>query len=124
MLTADMLTALVSANVGTIGTTLFEGLAPDTAATAVVLNQYPGDPPLRSGSIIRPSVQAVIRAEKYADAEALATATMDALDAIAETTLNGTRYLQVDARSSPGYMGQDAKQRHQFVVNFNKIRER
>jgi hypothetical protein len=43
---------------------------------------------------------------------------MHALGDIASETVGGRRYLQVDATGSPGYMGQDEKQRHLYSVNF------
>ena len=121
MLTTDMLNALVTGGVGVIGTTLFEGIMPDACSTGVALNQYAGGPPLWVAGVESPGLQAIVRAPKYADAQSLAMSVMHVLGDLANATptVGGARYLQVDERSSPMYLGQDAKQRHQFSVNFN-----
>lgn len=111
---ADMAAALVTAGVGTIGTTIFyDGVAPDTANTAVSLLQYAGDPPLSTFAdhfaAERPGLQAVTRSLVAATALTLAESVMHALGARDDC----------EVRSHPQYMGQDAKQRHMYVCNYN-----
>jgi hypothetical protein len=122
-LTSDILAMLATAGVGTVGTTLFEGVAPFEVDACLVVNQYAGGPPLSPTVVENPSVQALTRAVDYTAAWSMANACLHALDAIKETTQGGHRYLQVDARQSPEYLGQDERQRHIFVVNFDVLAE-
>lgn len=123
-LTSDMLAVLASDAALVTGTTCFEGVAPDAKDTAVALNQYAGGPPEWRAGLENPGLQAITRALVYADALTLAMTCMHALEDVVDRTINGKHYVQLDARSSPQYMGQDAKQRHLFVVNFNVLVER
>jgi hypothetical protein len=109
-----MAAALVTASVGTIGTTIFyDGIAPDAKSTAIILNQYAGDPPLSTFddhfAAERPGLQAVSRS-------LVADTALDNAMAVMHTL--GARN-DCEARSHPQYLGQDSAQRFMFVVNFN-----
>jgi len=111
---SDMAAALVTANVGVIGTTIFfDGIAPDAKSTAIILNQYAGDPPLSTFddhfAAERPGLQAVSRSLVADTALDLAYSVMHALGARNDC----------EARSHPQYLGQDGKFRFMYVVNFN-----
>lgn len=123
-LTADMLSVLASDAALVPGTTCFEGVAPDAKNTAVALNQYAGGPPEWRAGLENPGLQAIARAPVYADALTLAMTCMHALEDVVDRTINGKHYVQVDARSSPQYLGQDLKQRHMFTTSFNVLVER
>jgi hypothetical protein len=114
----DALAYLVTHGTLVSGSTGFHGLAPDAVDTACVLNVYPGRPPDWIAAVENPGLQAICRAPTKAGALTLAENVMHALGDIASETVGGRRYLQVDATGSPGYMGQDEKQRHLYSVNF------
>jgi len=113
---ADMAAALVTAGVGTIGTTIFyDGIAPATVNTAIVLNQYAGDPPLSvfgdSFLAERPGLQVVTRSLAAGTALSNANAVMHALGARSDC----------EARSHPMYLGQDGTARHMYSTNYNTL---
>ena len=113
---SDMAAALVTAGVGTIGTTIFyDGYAPDAVNTCASLNQYSGDSPIAVlGDPFlaeRPGLQVVTRSLVCDTALDLAYSVMHAL---------GVRS-DCDARSHPMYLGQDAKMRHMYSTNYNTL---
>lgn len=102
---------------------IFTGRFPSEPATAIQLRGHLGMGGVRAmGKGTHPvmspeSVQAIIRAEKKADAYDLALRVYDALDGW-EGTVNGSTYLWVEARHRPYYLGPDENNRAQYTVNF------
>jgi hypothetical protein len=111
-----MAAALVTAGVGTIGTTIFyDGIAPDAKSAAIILNQYAGDPPLASFgdpfAAERPGLQVITRSIVADTALDLAYSVMHALGARSDC----------EVRSHPMYLGQDGKLRHMYSTNYNTL---
>lgn len=127
---ADIAGALATAAVGVVGTTIFYGELPDAVTVpAVLVTEYAGDPPLATfdrtpSGVLRPGCQVRTRATTYAAGRTLAGACFDALDGVTEATLGATRYLGIEARNSPWYLGRDERGRYEFAVNLNVTRER
>lgn len=121
----DIRTRLVAAGVGVAGTTLFIGRGlPDTPDACVALQQYAGDAPIDTlgqavgtAAIQRPRVQVTARALTVSAAETKAKACFAALHNY-QGTLNGTRYLRIQALQDVFLMRLDKNNRVVYGANF------
>ena len=136
-LVSDVTTYLAGASLGlTVGSTgnLINVPFSDVSPQAVVcIIQYSGRPAVRAfGASIGAPVCEVHRfqitardiANNFSTAQALIESIHAALDHLGESTLSGTRYLNVTAVAPPFYLGQDDDDRHRFVCNFEAWKER
>lgn len=129
-LASDVATYLAGTTLGlTAGGNLFAIPFPEatTSDQAVCLIEYPGEAPehaagasLSAPLYERPRFQVIVRDATSAAAacRALAESIYVALDGLSDTTLSGTRYLQVRAIQSPFYLSMDGQNRHRFVCNY------
>ena len=113
----------------TTGTNLFLGTLPDAPDTAAALYETGGFFPIHTmsgsaGNAVaeRPRIQAVTRALKYQAARQLMHNIFKRLDGANNFTINGTRYLQITAVSSPAAMGTDGSGRARCVTNFDIVK--
>lgn len=127
-LAKDMATLLQTQGVGTVGTDIFYGTMPDTdlhpdAAWAVietgatfVNSKYKRD---------ELTFQVLIRGPRqdYDTGYTNAKTAFDALLGIANQTVNGTDYLQFNTDSGIINLGNDARDRARFSINFRVVRE-
>lgn len=124
----DIASYLQAHGAGTVGTNLFKGYMPDQPDDLVALFEYAGetmeltmspDPTLE-----RPGLQARVRSRTYQAGRAKIESVVTILHGLAEATLGGTRYLLIQANQSPEFLGLDASNRNEFVVNFSILKER
>lgn len=117
----ELATYLAANGVGTVETDIFEGLMPDSpeAPDAVVaLFEYPGGPVTAVNTVEQRSIQARTRALTYDAAKDKAELVFGLLHSMHEETLSGARFLLILAKQPPFSLGRDARQRHEFAVNF------
>lgn len=120
----DIAAKLAAESVGTVGTDIFIGVMPDTPDDCLVLNEYGGEAPDLIGTYVeRPNCQVRVRNDEYTTGRAKCASVIEALHTLGDTTLSGTRYLWVQARQSPIYLGRDEKKRHEWSVNFAVVKE-
>ena len=131
----DIADYLASNGIGSVGTDIFEGGwfdggTPNTPDVCVALFHYPGLAPSQvlGGSanpspLIFPRVQVAARASKYSVAYAKAQACYALLAPVTQITINGTRYLRIEALNEPAFIGQDTNSRSLFGTNFQVTRE-
>lgn len=104
---------------GTFGTDLFIGTMPPEPDTNVTLRDLPWKKAMLNYELKQPGMQALIRGAKgkYRNTMLKAEEVFDALSGY-QGTINGTRYLLVEAVSSPAYLGEDESNRPLFSINF------
>jgi hypothetical protein len=131
VLASDIATYISTSTLGlTAGTNVFAIPFPESTAVAdraVCVIEYPGEAPehaagasLSAPLYERPRFQVVVR-DATSAAQAcrdLAESVYRLLDGLADTTLSGTRYMQVRALQSPFYLSIDGQHRHRFVCNY------
>lgn len=122
----ELATQAATAGIGTVGTTIFKGILPDTPDACVALIETGG---MESGhtmsggagsaSIERPTVEVIARGAPgdYATPRTKAKDAFNALDGITNTTLSSVRYFSVRAIQSPFLIGRDANDR--VLIGFN-----
>lgn len=121
---------LETKDVGTLGTDLFLGPAPDKA-TAIAVVETGGPAPYHDYGprevIDHPSVQVLVRNPNYTSGRAKVDEIRDLLDGVANATVSGGRYLSIAAMNDPVYLGKTPTSQgetHEFSVNFATMRER
>jgi hypothetical protein len=111
-----------------LGTNLFIGMIPENVSNCVAIYENSGAPPnFVMGSnnlpiLERPQVQIIVRNESYATGRALAESVYRVLTAIANQTVNGNRYLRVEAIGVPALLERDSNRRTVFSCNFDVVR--
>lgn len=134
---AEVTTYLAAQGLGlTVGATgnLFNVPFPASAPQAAVcLRESPGGEAIRcfGASLAAPvceqrGLQILTRdvSTGFAAAQSLANNINSVLDSIGDVTLTGTRYLNIVARHTPFYLGEDENGRHVFSQNFDILRTR
>lgn len=122
-----------TAGLGTIGSStnppiaISKGFMPTGPDQQIALIETPGEPPLDTlGTVAgrinveRPVLQIVCRGvpDNYAAPRQLAEDIFQSLHGVPATVLNGTRYLAIEALSSPTNLGQDDNARWEVGMNF------
>jgi hypothetical protein len=112
------------------GTNLFTGRMTETPDFAIALYEYPGGVGgyLLGGGKRRyenPRLQVIIRDAEfnYASTRDMLERIVNVLDNITDVTLSGTKYLRIEAVSTPMPLPADAQDRVMFSVDFNVIKE-
>ena len=128
-------TYLAAQGIGTLGTNLFLGFAPDAPDQVTVLYEAGGQAPIRAmgqaaGSPVaqRPRLQVVCRDTQYEYATARSKAKsvyaiLDGLCSRGDITMSGTRYMWLSAVSEPSLMGRDDAGRVLIVCNYDAIKD-
>lgn len=120
----DIASVLQAAGVGTPGVDLFLGMMPDAPDRATAIYEYAGEPPEfdhdeLSPAIRRMRIQVMCRDPDYEAARTQADATFNALCAIANRAINGTRYLRIEPlQSTPFSLSRDQSNRVRIVCNY------
>ncbi len=121
----DIATRLVADGVGTLATTLFLGYLPDSPDAVVAVYETRGTAPQHTFgagvmAVERPVIRVYCRAARndYPAARAKAVAVLNSLGAIRNTTIGSTKFLSVEATSSPYPIGGDDKERARFGIDF------
>lgn len=121
MLLADVASKLAALSYGTVGTSIFYPNWPDdTSGTyddCIKLTQYAGKPPSSVGNLEFPGLQVWVRDHDYSDGEAIINNILDDLHQLTYQTINTRLYYRFESQGSWAYMGKDAKDRHQFLLN-------
>lgn len=125
MLLDELGAYLQTAGIGTLGQSLFKGMLPlDTPGTTheaiTAILEVPGSGPTYAHDGTKyeqPHVQIICRGSSYAYALARqkSQAAWDALDNLANQTLNGVFYLRIQALQSPFYLRIDEHNRPHIV---------
>lgn len=124
MMLDEIAAYLATQSVGTVGTNIFIGIIPDSPDNCVALFEYGGSAPDLVGTYVeRPNLQVRVRNTSYSTGRAKCASVITALHTLGETTLSGTRYLWVAAKQSPISLGVDAKERYEWSINFQVVKE-
>lgn len=115
---------LQTQGVGTLGSTLFLSVMPDTPDDVVSVYDYGGLPPvmtLGAGAAKweEPRIQVVARATTYSAARTKIGAVFTALHSLLNTSLSGTLYLSIEAVQSPFTLDRDTNGRVRCACNFH-----
>jgi len=121
--TEDIAIYLASQGLGTRGTTIFRGYLPPQPVECLGVFAIGGTTAELVGNIDHPSIQILVRALTYDTAEEKAYDIFNTLHALTETTINGSRYLLVEALQDPISLGQDENGYYLFSINFRIMRE-
>lgn len=110
---------------GGVTTTIYKGLMPPSPDEAFQIVETGGAPPVRAfrssageAVVERPTVQIVRRSPSYQRARAEMNYAYRLLDGAGDRTVNGTRYLFIEALQSPFHLGRDETNREQVACNF------
>jgi hypothetical protein len=109
---------------------IFRGYQPEDPNRCVVIYETMGFAPVqRMGSspgtalAERPEVQIVARSTSYPTARNDAEDCFKALDGLYERTINGTRYLYVEAMQSPFFLDRDDLNRVRVACNYRIVKD-
>jgi hypothetical protein len=131
MLLDDITDYLSSGGLGTPGTDLFGGFAPEKPDVAVVVYETGGTAPVhamdaRAGQAVveNPRIQVVCRATQYdyATARTKADQAFKLLDGLPRRSINGVEYLWGEAVQSPFLMGRDESGRVLIACNYQIVK--
>ena len=103
------------------GTDLFIGIMPPEPNNAVVIRDSGGMNQLKF-DMERPSIQIVVRNNKYKTGYNLIKDIKYYLNEKNGEIWNGTNYISILTKSSIGFMGQDADNRFEWSLNFQIYR--
>ncbi len=114
----------------TSGTNLFLGMLPDKPEQACGIYETGGFFPIHAmaasaGNAVveRPRIQIVTRSATYQGARQLMHNIYKRLDGLRDVTINSTRYLYMQAVSSPAQMGLDGSGRPRIVLNVDIVKK-
>src|SRR5262245_39150700 len=128
MLLTDIALYLENSGLGVRTTTLFAGEIPAHAQNhAIGLIETPGGPPefvheQNRRVVEKPGLQVNVRDTDYEVAREKIEAILEALT-FRNQVINGVRYLSVLPAASPLPLGRDGNERHQFVCNFDIVKQ-
>ena len=114
----DIAEYLEDATIGTVGSSIFVGMMPDTANNVIAVYEYGGNPPEVVGDIENPRLTIRVRNSTYANGLAKARDVLNALHTVNNTTIEGHSYLYIRAVGSVNSLGRDAKDRYTFSLDF------
>lgn len=123
MLLQDIIQLLQERGIGTVGVDLFYSQMPPTPDNVVVLFEYAGEPPDLHANVEYPGLQVMVRNKSYDAGRQKIEQIRNLLHGLAETTINGHRYLLIQARQSPEALARDENGRAIFVCNFRVTKE-
>lgn len=132
MLVGEIAQHLATQGVGTLGTTVFAGIAPEAPDVVVVVQEFsPASAIYTMGQAVgsvtmeRARVQVMSRALDYVEAESLASRFHKELDGLKNITISGVRYHYIQGlQSKPFPLSRDANDRFRFAANYEVMRER
>lgn len=107
----------------TIGSDIFKGYLPEQPDNCIALFEYAGEPPDLHSNVEYPGLQVLVRSKSYATGRQKIEKVKSILHGVAETMINGHRYLLISARQSPEALPRDENGRVIFVCNFRVIKE-
>jgi len=127
-LVKDIADYLEENDIGEVGTDIFYGTIPDSPDKVVGVFQYAGRVPDLIAGVDKPGLQIRVRGEDYPSAEAKIKQVGNLLrqigDEVNETLcegveINGSLYLRIAPVQSAFPLGEDKKERMEFIQNFN-----
>jgi len=107
---------------GTVGTDIFVGFMPDAPDACISVAQSGGAPPPPIGPDEHVTVQIRVRNTAYATARTTVNAILKALHQMTNETIETRTYHRIDALGSPAWMGWDEKNRSEWTINFQIIK--
>jgi len=123
MLLEDVASYLQSQGTGTIGADIFLGQLPVSPDNVVAIFEYAGEPPDLHWQGEYPGLQILVRNKNYEVGRQKIEQVKNVLHGLAETVVNGHRYLLIRANQSPAFLQRDENGRAIFVCNFRVIKE-
>lgn len=127
MLADDIAAHLATKSVGTVGTDIFIGHMPDAPSNCIALMQNSGRAPELagpiSGQIEHPRLVIRVRNSTYLNGQNKARDVLKALHTEGEITMNGHRYLYIQAVGSVNQLGRDHENRSLFSLDFVVTKE-
>lgn len=124
----DITTLLAASSTGlSEGADLFYSLEPDgedILDKVVTVFDTGGLEPATYTTLLSPNIMVRIRgnAGEYVEGEALAQVVRDTLHGVKNTTVGGTRYIQIIASTDVNFLGYDDNNRPMWTVNFRILR--
>jgi len=113
-----------------VTTAIYRGRQPSDPSTVVTIYETGGSPPVHGmggspGTALaeQPSIQVVTRSTSYSTARTTADQCFDLLDGLYQTTINGTRYLYVEALQSPFMLERDDQERTRIACNYRIVKD-
>lgn len=128
----DIADYLSSGGIGTVGTNLFKGFAPDTPNALTVIYETGGQAPVHAMNasagqavVEMPRIQVVCRATAYDYSTARSTAhsVFKLLDGLPARSINSVAYKWGAAIQSPFLMGRDEAGRVLIACNYDVVKE-
>jgi len=124
MIMTDVAAKIVALGLCTaVGTDLFKGQMPDAPDVCVGVHAYGGAAPDDVTGCEYPKFQLQVRSTSPELAYAKAYALMEGLHSLRSVTLGTTLYHCITADSSPIPIGEDARGRWTYTVNFSVYKE-
>jgi len=124
MLLEDIGNYLEQNGIGVLGTDIFLGQLPASPDNVVALFEYAGYPPWLKLSCERPGLQVRVRSTHYTTGRTKIEKVTQVLHGVTEQTINGVRYVIIQAEQSPFPLGRDENGRIEWAVNFTVMKER
>lgn len=132
MMLDDLMMWLEDQGFGISGRTIFAGTLPASApASCISLTEYPGVGSMRTSSGVvaeQPRFQLMVRDVDYVTARKKAEEIYQALDGLANTTINETKYIWIEALGPPSLLGTlgniDQSDRNRIVTSYAVQKER
>lgn len=121
MMIRDIAQILQSNGIGTIGADIYLGQLPASPDNVVAVFEYGGEPPDLHANIEYPGLQVMVRNKRYDAGRQKIEQARNVLHGLAETVVNGHRYLLIRANQSPAFLQRDENNRAIFVCNFRVI---
>ena len=131
MILDDVCDYLSSGGIGTVGTDLFKGFAPDSPNACTIVYETGGQAPVHAmnpaaGAAVveMPRVQVVCRATAYdySTARSKAHSVFKLLDGLPTRSINSIDYLWGAAVQSPFLMGRDKSGRVLIACNYDIVK--
>ncbi len=117
---------LETLDLATVGMDLFKGQIPPEPANCLALFELPGGNSIRTGRGVLAeecSLRVVARNQDYSAGRSLIDSVYKALDMQAELTLDGCRYLYIEAKTPPYFAGQGVNGTSEFFCTFRVVKE-
>jgi hypothetical protein len=113
-----------------VTTSIYRGRQPSDPSTVLTIYETGGAAPVHAmsgspGTAVaeQPTIQVVARSTSYSTARTDADQCFDLLDGLYQKTINGTRYLYVEALQSPFMLERDDQERTRIACNYRIVKD-
>lgn len=122
MLLDDISIKLAEAGLGSVGVNIFKGRMPTKPIDCIGIYEYAGDPHDLEWDGEYPGLQLQVRNSKYNDGRQVIEQAKNVLHGLANTIVNGHKYLLIQALQSPFALRMDGDA-IVFACNFRVIKK-